>query len=59
MNYLPFFKKRAASKRVIYMAITKIDIKAKEKLDTTLKNLTSSNTAAILLGINTSLPNSR
>lgn len=46
-------------KKVFHFALSKIDHKAKEKLQTSLKNVNKDNAAAILLSINTNLPNSR
>ncbi len=61
MGYLSFLSRKGAvsKKKVIYLPLTKIDFKAKDKLDTSLKSLTKDNTAAILVGINTALPNAR
>eukprot|EP00347_Sterkiella_histriomuscorum_P000440 403375856 len=50
-------RNKNANKRVVYLSINKIDIKQKEKLETTLKGMTIQNTAAIMIGINTKLPN--
>lgn len=58
MGLLSFLGKKS-SKRVIYLSINNINQKAKEKLDTTLKNVTKANTAALLVGINTNLPNAK
>ncbi|CDW86262.1 peptidase s49 [Stylonychia lemnae] len=55
---LSYIWKSPDKRRVIYLPINKIDIKAKEKIDQALKNVNEGNTAAILLSINTKLPNS-
>lgn len=58
MGLLSLLKRKPKQKTVVHFPITKIDIKAKDKIEGQLKNVKKSNTAALLLSINTKLPNS-
>jgi len=43
--------------RVIYLPVKKIDMKTKDSIENSIKDLNVGNTAAIMIAINTGLPN--
>jgi hypothetical protein len=48
-----------AKKKVFYIPVTKIDHTAMERIDSALRTCNKGNTAALLIGVNLSLPNAQ